>query len=192
MKGVWSQSIETTEGTAFTDLKAYIDAKFMTDVNADYETVLDTYFTNYFGPAAETMRTMFDAIVSNCNAIEDANSGLGRGIYDDLEYEQKIGLFYTTLNSYWTEDIINTLLGYIDDANAAVDADSNLTDAEKTVFKNRIKKESLFPRYVQCKFYDKSTANREAFQADAESLGLTLYRESDGLLSNLYEDWDRD
>ena len=193
VKGAWSQSNET-EATAFSDLKGYIDSKFMADVNADYETVLKTYFTNYFGPAAEKMRSMFDAIVANCEAIEESNNGLGRGIYDELEYTTGSWL-WEEQHSYWTEEVLNNLVTLCDEAKAAVDADTTLTDAQKTAIISRITKESLFPRYVLCTTYasnysssDKK-AMRQAFKADCEALGLTLYREADGLLSDLYSDW---
>ena len=186
VKAVWSQSNETEEMTAFTDLKGYIDSKFMFDVNADYETVLDTYFTNYFGPAAAKMREMFDTIVAKCNTIESENDGLGRGIYDDLEYESG-SWFWETTNTYWSEDELNALVALCNEAKAAVNAPS-LTDEQKTAILNRITKESLFPRYVLCTIY-KNKSDREAFKADATALGLTLYREADGELNSLYSSW---
>ena len=188
VKGAWSQSNET-EATAFSDLKAYIDSKFMFDVNANYEDVLDTYFTNYFGAGAEKMRAMFDAIVAKCNEIEANYGGLGRGIYDEIEYyeEWSWSSFKYEKISYWEESWCNQLVTLCDEAKAAVEA-SSLTDEQKTAIKNRITKESLFPRYVLCTWFEQ-TDLRAAFKADAEALGVTLYREADGELSSLYNDW---
>jgi hypothetical protein len=185
VKAVWSQSNET-EATAFSDLKGYIDSKFMANVNADYSTVLNTYFTNYFGPAAEKMRSMFDAIVARCNAIEE-EEGVGRGIYDDLEYETG-SWFWKKTNTYWTESELNALVTLCNEAKTAVNNDTSLSNAQKTAILNRITKESLFPRFVLCKVYG-NTSDRATFKADATALGLTLYKEADGLLSDLYSDW---
>jgi hypothetical protein len=168
----------------------------MTNANADYETVLDTYFTNYFGSAAATkMRAMFDKIVAKCEEIEADKNGLGRGIYDE------IGNIDKTLSStyYWSKTWLEECVTLCDEAKAAVDADGTLTDAQKTVFKNRITKESLFPRFVLCTTFEKNISNRynastlktmrQAFKADAIALGLKKYREKEGLLSSLYSDW---
>jgi hypothetical protein len=185
VKAVWNQSNET-EATAFSDLKGYIDSKFMVDVNADYETVLDTYFTKYFGIAATQMRSMFDAIVKRCNEIED-EEGIGRGIYDELEYTTG-SWFWKKTNTYWTESELNALVTLCNEAKAAVDADASLTDAQKTAIKNRITKESLFPRYVLCTVYE-NKSDRANFAANCRALGLTLYKESDGSLETLFDGW---
>ncbi len=192
VKAVWSQSNET-EATAFSDLKGYIDSKFMADVNADYETVLDTYFTNYFGAGSTKMRSLFDKIVAKCEEIESNYDGLGRGIYDEIENTS--GFLGIGAKTYWTQSWLKECVTLCDEAAAAVDADTTLTDAQKTAIKNRITKESLFPRYVLCTTFaskyssSDKTAMRQAFKADATALGLTLYREADGLLSDLYSDW---
>ena len=177
VKYAWTSSIEQ-EGTAFTDLKGYIDSVFMRDVNADYETVLTNYFTNYFGPAATSMRNMFNAIVAKCDEIESSYNGLGRGIYDDLNNID--GGWFGEDTIYWSEDCLNELLDYISAANTAID-DSSLDEAMKATLRNRVLKESLFPRYVLYKEYGSSygtgKTNREQFEADCAALGVTHYSE---------------
>lgn len=184
--GVWSQSNET-EATAFTDLKAYIDSKFTFNVDAVYENVLNTYFTNYFGPASTQMREMFNRIVKRCDEIEDEYDGLGRGIYDELE--NKSGFLGIGAKTYWAKDWVNGLVTLCNEAKDAVDK-SALSDAQKTAIKSRITKESLFPRYLLCTTFagtDKKTVRQE-FKADADALGFTLYKEH-GDISSLYSGW---
>lgn len=193
VKGAWSQSNET-EATAFSDLKAYIDSKFMFNVNADYETILDTYFTNYFGAGADIMREMFNEIVEKCDEIEANYDGLGRGIYDEIENTS--GFLGIGAKTYWSKDWIQSLVALCDEAKALVDADTSLTEEQKTAIKNRITKESLFPRYVLCTTFASSYSSsekktmRQAFKADADALGFTLYKEANGELSSLYKNWD--
>lgn len=192
--GVWSYAFDRYEFTAFTDLKTYIDSKFTVNVNENYQDVLNTYFTNYFGPAASQMRAMFNAIVAKCDELESNNSGLGRGIYDDIENTSGnwLGIGKKT---YWTKDWVEGLLDLCDQAYAAVDADSSLTQEQKAIIKDRITKESLFPRYVLCTTLSSSYSSkviktmRQEFKADAERLGLTMYREANGELSSLYNSW---
>ncbi len=173
VKSVWSQSNET-EATAFSDLKGYIDSKFMIDVNADYETVLDSYFTNYFGVAGEKMREMFDAIVANCEAIEANNSGLGRGIYDELEKTTGSWLWKKT-TSCWTESVLQDLVTLCNEAKTLVNDDATLSDEQKTAILDRITKESLFPRYVLKNVYSVSDST---FDTDCTRLGVTKTSES--------------
>ncbi len=188
VKAAWSQSNET-EATAFSDLKAYIDSKFMFDVNANYEDVLNTYFTNYFGAGAEKMRAMFDEIVAKCDEIEANYDGLGRGIYDEIENykEWSWSAFKYVETIYWEEAWCNQLVTLCDEAKAAVDADTSLTEEQKKAIKNRITKESLFPRYVLCTWFEQ-TALRAAFKADATALGFTLYKEG-GDISDIIGNW---
>jgi hypothetical protein len=187
---VWNSNIDA-KGTAFTHLKGYIDSVFMRNANANYEETLDTYFTNYFGKGAAKMREMFNRIVARCEEIEANYDGLGRGIYDELE--NKSGVLGFGTKTYWEKSWLEGLVTLCDEAKAAVDADATLTDVQKTAIKNRITKESLFPRYVLCTtFANKYTTGnrntlRKAFKADATALGLTLYKESDDeKLENLY------
>ncbi len=173
VKAVWSQSNET-EATAFSDLKGYIDSKFMIDVNADYETVLDSYFTNYFGVAGEKMRAMFDAIVANCEAIEANNSGLGRGIYDELEKTTGSWIFEKT-TSCWTESVLQSLVTLCNEAKDLVNADTSLSGEQRTAILDRITKESLFPRYVLKNVY---SATDSTFDTDCTRLGVTKTSET--------------
>lgn len=192
VKAVWSQSNET-EATAFSDLKGYIDSVFMRNVNADYEGTLNTYFNAYYGPAATKMRAMFDSIVAKCNEIEANYDGLGRGIYDELE--NKSGFIGIGKKTYWPKDWVNSLVTLCDEAKAAVNADGTLTAEQKTAIKNRITKESLFPRYLLCTTFagdyssSKKKELRQAFKADCEALNVVSYREADGALSDLYKSW---
>ena len=168
---VWNSNIDA-KGTAFTHLKGYIDSVFMRNANANYEETLNTYFTNYFGAAAEPMREMFDMIVDKCNEIEAKNSGLGRGIYDEVKNKKALSI---VTKKYWSEDWLNDLLSCIAEAEEAVGSNQ--------VFRNRILQESLFPRYVLYRDYNTSTSNRTKFEEYCGALGLTHYTET-GLISD--------
>lgn len=193
VKGVWSQSYDKTEFTAFTDLKTYIESQFAVNANANYQNVLNNYFANYFLDAAEPMREMFDAIVNKCEEIESGNSGLGRGIYDEIE--NKAGTLGFGKKTYWSKDWINGLVDLCNEAYSAIEKYQTTNPELYQKLYDRITKESLFPRYVLCTSFASSytssnrKAMRQAFKTDAERLGLTQYRESDGLLSGLYSNW---
>ena len=180
VKAVWSQSNET-RATAFTDLKSYIDSVYMRDVYADYNTVLETYFGAYFGPAAVPMRKMFNAIVTQCDEVE--KKGVGRGIYDEIKNVKSTGLVSYWKTKYWAEDWLTTLLGYIDEANTAIDG-SSLSDERKALLRERVLLESLFPRYVLYKDFQTAKENRTQFVTDCNTLGVTLFRESEGEIAD--------
>jgi UDP-N-acetylglucosamine 2-epimerase len=121
------------------------------------------------------MRNMFNAIVTKCNEVEDR--GVGRGIHDEIKNVKIIGSIWKT--KYWAEDWLTTLLGYIDEANTAIDG-SSLSDERKALLRERVLLESLFPRYVLYKDFQTAKENRERFVTDCSTLGVTLFRESEG------------
>jgi hypothetical protein len=86
----------------------------------------------------------------------------------------KGNFFGTGAKTYWSEEWLESLMAYIEEAKAAI--------GEDEVLYNRILKESLFPRYVLYRDYNTSTSNRTQFVKDCGALGLTHYTET-GLIS---------
>ena len=65
-----------------------------------------------------------------------------------------------------------------------------------TLYENlvkRIKKESIFPRYVICTYYADYYSNikemRESFKNDWNELGFSVYKEHDGDMQPIFTSW---
>ncbi|MBQ8394798.1 MAG: DUF4838 domain-containing protein [Clostridia bacterium] len=182
VKYVWNQAQERNQATAFTDLKDYIDSKFLFDVNADYDEVLDKYFDNYYLEASEPMRDLFNLIQTQSAYLESTVQTISGGIYDDIGAPE-----------YWPRLLLEEMLTMIDDAYAAVE---KYKATDPTLYENlvrRIKQESIFPRYVICTYYGDYYANiqeiRAEFRDDWNELGFSVYKEADGDMQSVFNGW---
>ena len=179
----WSQAQERNESTAFTHLKDYIDSKFMFDLNADYNEVVDNYFQRYYLEAAPYMQSMFLLEQAQSAYLEQTVPTISGGIYDEIGDAK-----------YWPREIMEEMLGMIENAYKAVEKykTSNAKLYENLV--RRIKQESIFPRYVICMYYAQYYPNirqlREEFRADWNELGFSIYREAGGDMQSVFtNDW---
>lgn len=173
-----------TGQTAFTKLKTYIDSKLMFDCNADYEGIVDKFFTYYFRDAAEVMRKVFDEVQIQLRYLENT--------------------YRTELNGYIRESIAQTkcwpqqmLEGWWQDMNdglKAVEKYKKTDPALYTMLKNHITMESLFPRYALCTLYGNTYSTdvrlemRTALKADCEALNLTRHEEHN-TIDGVFAEW---
>ncbi len=183
VKYVWTQGQERNQATAFTDLKDYIDSKFLFDVNADYGKVIDNYFDNYYLEASAPMHDLFNLIQAQSAYLEQTVPTISGGIYDDIGAAE-----------YWPRLLLEEMLDKIDSAYAAIEKYKAL---DPTLYENlvrRIKQESIFPRYVICMYYGDYYADiqemRAQFRDDWNALGFSIYREAGGDMQSVFtNDW---
>ena len=183
VKYVWAQGQERNQATAFTDLKDYIDSKFLFDVNADYGKVIDNYFDNYYLEASAPMHDLFNLIQAQSAYLEQTVPTISGGIYDDIGAAE-----------YWPRLLLEEMLDKIDSAYAAIEKYKAL---DPTLYENlvrRIKQESIFPRYVICMYYGDYYADiqemRAQFRDDWNALGFSIYREAGGDMQSVFtNDW---
>ena len=182
VKYVWNQAQERNQSTAFTDLKDYIDSKFLFDVNADYGKVLDNYFQNYYLEAATEMQGLFNLIQAHSAYLEKTIPTISGGIYDDIG-----------LAEYWPRLLLEEMVAKIDRAYAAIEKYKAI---DPTLYENlvkRIKKESIVPRYALCLHFGDYYANiqemRMQFRDDWNELGFSIFKESDGDMQPVFNGW---
>ncbi len=156
----------------FSKLKDYLEAELTKNADADYDTLVNNFFTNYFGPAAASMRQYFDALQAHMNA-----SG-STGAYKEAINTQ----------AFWPQAKLQEFMGYINAAYEAVEADGA---ANAYVYISRIKLESLFPRFALLSLYsDTATAGiANAFGVDCSALGVTKYNEMTVWADSGYSGW---
>ncbi len=156
----------------FSKLKDYLEAELTKNADADYDTLVNNFFANYFGPAAVPMRQYFDALQAHMNA-----SG-STGAYKEAINTQ----------AFWPQAELQEYMGYINAAYEAVEADGS---ANAYVYNSRIKLESLFPRFALLSLYtDTETAGiANAFAVDCAALGVTKYNEMTLWADSNYSGW---
>lgn len=179
VKYLWTQAADKIQSTAFTDLKDYIDSKFMFNVNADYGQVIDGYFDNYYMEASPYMRSMFELVQAQSAYLEDTVSTISGGIYDEIGNAE-----------YWPRLLVEEMITMLDNAYAAVEKYKTTDPALYASLVKRIKKESIFPRYVLCmhhgEYYSNIREMRMQFRDDWNELGFSLYREADGDMQKVF------
>ena len=128
------------------------------------------------------MRKLFNLIQAKSAHLEQTITTISGGIYDDISQPD-----------YWPKLLIEEMLRIIDDAYKAVEIHKNTNPTLYENLMNRIKQESIFPRYVQCMYYDDYPdirQRRESFRDDWTALGFTVYRETHGdMLSVFTNNW---
>ena len=182
VKYLWEQAQERNQSTAFTDLKDYIDSKFMFDVNADLGEVINDYFDNYYLDASTHMRQLFNLIQAQSDYLEETVPIITGGIYDEIGRAE-----------YWPRLLLEQMLGMIDSAYKAVEKYKTANPTLYTNLVKRIKKESIFPRYVICMYYGDYYSNikemRASFKNDWNELGFSVYKEHDGDMQPIFAGW---
>ena len=170
--------------TGFMNLKGYIDAKMLFDVNANYDDVLDKYFKYYFMDAEKPMRQFFDEVQAYMTYLQTEYKNELTGYIRDPIAQSR----------FWPQRIIEHWLELFDEAYAAIEKYKTTDAALYEKLYEHILLESLFPRYVMCTLHTGSMSAetlknmRQQFYVDATSLGVTRYKEYHDL-SNLYVAW---
>ncbi len=190
---MYNQSQNNAVAPDWSRLKIYIQSQLQKDVNCDVDALIDEWMDVYFGAGAESMKTLLSEQKTWYGKFFEAAFVENQGHYTagGFAYSDGIAKWHFTESPKkptfsFMDSTKNTMLvtwmGYIDSAKAAIDADTSLSDAEKTELKNRVDLESLTIRYTlievfETKTYDQSTS---AFYQFAKSLGVT--RSAEGTL----------
>ena len=176
-------------GTGFTKLKDYIDSKALFDVNVNTADVIDKFFDGYFMDAAEPMREYFNELQTYLSYLQDTYPNILTGsIYETISKTESGELLF------WKKKTMTGYMEYIDKAYAAIEKYKTSDVALYNKLYDNITIESLFPRYVLCKYYDGTfspdeiTAMRKAFKNDCVRLGNTYEREHE-YMTALYSAW---
>ncbi len=178
--------------TDWARLKTYVRSELGKDVNVNVDQAVNKFMTAYFGAGAEKMKTLlsvqqtwYEKLVSVSQQGELYYAGNLHG-YQSLckkryfvEDPKSSSLYDFSAKS----DFIKTWMGYINDAKAAINDDSNLTEDRKAELCKRVDIESLTARFILIEIFGDTTydASTSAFYAYAKSLGMTQSGENGAL-----------
>ena len=175
--------------SAFMAFKYYLDSKAGINVNRSYKELEEKFFSGYFKEAADSMKNYYNALKVQLKYLEENYPSVDGGINN--------GKKNVLANaSYWSVDILNEYLGYIQTALSDVAFYESTDYATYCMLKNHILAESLFPRYALLTLYADSfsdkelTEKRTSFKEDCEALGVTQEAEATSeSLSALFANW---
>ncbi len=171
-KFLFYQSAAEKNLSHFSKLKDYLEIELMKNSAADYDTLVNNFFTNYYGPAATEMKTYFNALQTHMNSLTSTGG-----------YKEDIA---TTAN--WPQAKLQEFMGYINSAYKAVKASGSTSAA---TYNARIKLESIFPRFALLSLYSDTTTAGTAnnFAMDCNALEMTNYNEGTLLSACDYSGW---
>ncbi len=180
----WEGTWENPNSTSFCKLNDYLDAKCAFNVNYNYYELLDKWFTHYFKEASVPMRKYFDAVTTRCREMEYY---IGGAVHSDKLAEASV----------WPEGLINTFMGYFDEAYKAIEKYQASDPDMYEVLHKHILIESLFPRWVLCTTYENSFGEedlrriRTEFLEDFYNLQNTTHKEA-YKIEDVTKFWDVD
>lgn len=171
-----------TVHTGFHFLKGYLNAKLAWDVDADYNALIDGFFTNYFKSAAEPMREYFESFRSWMQYLRD--------------YENMPGqINYTWKKDYVPKRVLDKWNGYIEQAYEAIKPLKSTDLEQYNTLYDRIQTESMAIRCWLIEFYGTSYDDdvlkemQKSFKADADRLGFTRYSSDLTISEVLWTKW---
>ena len=173
-------------GSDWQRLKTYLSSELAKNVNADVATLQANFMNAMYGAGATYMQQLLSAQQAYCtydnfNSKDSwLTSSYTENYFGVINGSQKL-----MTKTYFTEDTLNTWMGYINSAKDAVNNDGSLTADEKTAMVNRIEVEALSIRYMLVSLHSVTTydASVSAWKTYAASLGCHCYTEgssSDG------------
>ncbi len=166
------QNAQKEDVSAFSDLKNYLQSKYLWDCTQDPVELQNKYFKAMYGEGADTMKEYFEyskAIhVRNYTEFHYKQKGL-QAEYGDLNRE----IHYIKYNTadYETLGMLKTKMAYCDDALKIVEGLYKESNPEKyELLKKHIEKEWLSPAY-NCLALQSATLK----QAEGAELATRLY-----------------
>ena len=153
----------TKASSGFTTLKVYLNAAFAQNVNADYDALVDAFFTEYYGAAGDTMRQIFDELEAWLNDLAVYHPNLFNGFIANEGQEAA---------AYWPEELLLHWQALLEQAETEA--------AGSATALNHITDESMFVRYLLITQYGYSNLAAD-FNTDAAARGFTYLSESETL-----------
>lgn len=158
-------------------LKSYLKSKLAWNVNADVPKLIDKFFNGYFGECAPMMKEVFSDYLTH---------------HAYLAVENKVGMRRNTQDSQVTKANYPyaTVRAYLDKMNAAAESISYLKVNDPTLYESlydRIALETLSYRWIELHLYPDTyeysqvVAEKEALIAECKRLGVTMFRELNGI-----------
>ncbi len=186
VKDILDQGSRDSSYLVFNQMRDYVQAELMWDVDQDINVLIDDFITHYYKDATPYVKEYFNLINSNYALMERTQ--------DYVWYADAWGSRDNALAKYYPKQYLNQCLEIFERAfNAAEQIDDAST---KGIVLNRLNKEELSPRYMMLdlyrSYYDSADLSQmlRSFQDDANNFGLTYYGEN-WLISKKYETWNK-
>ena len=163
-------------------LKEYLQAKLQWNVTANKAELIENYMNNVFKQGSEAMKKAF---------------ALYNSWFEYLKTERNLPGPYSNeivKTEYWPKGIVDTMMGYFEEAYAAIEPLKNADPAMYSIVYDRICAETLVYRMMNIKLYSTHYSDSEllaqmkSFKDDAMRIGFTNMNEGSGI-TDLWTNW---
>ena len=168
-------------------LKVYLKAELSKNVYADVDMLIENFGKAYYGAGWESMKSLLSLqqarykVISDMALNADDESTIANNVAREAMFVKK---YWDDSTTYWYDNsMLQSWYNNITTALSAIDADTTLSDEQKTEYKNRIHVEGLTIRYLAVKLYtglsvisvagmQVATDSMEKIIEDAQALGI--------------------
>ncbi|MBR4942784.1 MAG: DUF4838 domain-containing protein [Clostridia bacterium] len=170
--------------TGWCMLKIYLSSKLAWNVNENMEELIDKFFAAYFGPAATSMRKMFDGF--RVQAFFNENNGYS-GAHSVLHDAMQ--------DKYWSRALLEDWLSLTERAMGEIESVKETNPTLYEAYKLNINIERLSPIYMLIELYDSAYSEdvvrnyQKEFLQIATEIGITRVDETKNTPANLYLKW---
>ena len=170
--------------TGFTSLKVYTDSLAAMDLSLSYQDMVNDFFQNYYGPAAQPMQQYFEELQSWMRHLAQAYP---------VEYTGRISNELLSGESYWPRELLLRWQGLIDQAYEALKT-AQIDSGDYETYASHVKMESIFLRFELISSHsgiysaEQLLEMKQSFKEDCMALGITHEREQREL-TEVYRDW---
>ena len=170
--------------TGWCILKIYLSSKLAWNVNLSVEQLIDEFFNAYFGPAAASMKGMFESF--RVQALVNESNG----------YTGAKSIFHNAMrNKYWSRSLLKNWLAATEQALEDIDGLKETDSTMYETYKLNIRIERLQAIYLLVELYqsyyseEQINAYRQEFLEIATEMGITRVDESMTTPADLYWKW---
>ena len=170
--------------TGWCMLKIYLSSKLAWNVNENMEELVNDFFSAYFGPAATTMKAMFDSF--RVQAFYNENNG----------YAGAQSVLHNAMQEeYWSRALLEDWLAATEQAMRDIQAIKATDPTLYEAYKLNINIERISPIYMLVELYDSAYSEtvvrnyQKEFLQIATEIGITRVDETKNTPANLYLKW---
>ena len=166
-------------------LKSYLMSKLAWDVDADYGYYLNKWFENYYGPIADSMKTLFTAQRVHFNALKEKGVGYGGSTSSMIDVRAE----------YFPKPVLNSWVAMCD---AVLEEMKPLKKTDEALYETyylRMAAERISVYYLYVTLYEGSTDEETImqyklqFKEDVRKLGVEMTNEGSVSITSILTNW---
>ena len=170
--------------TCFGHFKEYFNSVALFDVNTDYNSIVDDFFSSYFREASVPMLKYFKELQEQFAYVQSAYStDINGTIYNNIAQSR-----------FWPKKLLDRWVGYINEGYEAILPYKTSNRILYEALYNNILLESIFPRFALLNHYSgKYSAEtlqelRKTFRDDCYKVNVTMLNEG-SLMDSVFSAW---